>query len=600
MSASSTRCWPSPRCCIRGALPAIASWSWISTRAASPPTAPWPWPRSRVADLVEAVDNAGAAAVAIDILFEGPDAKTPAALARRLGREAGRADITAWADALPDGDRRLAKMLARVPVALGFALDPVGTATVPSVPFLTRGAVVLPRLWRAPGAIAPLADLVDHASGLGGLALPGDGDGMVRPVPLLVGVGDRVRPGLAAEAVRLAQEASAYRLDGTGATLGIGDLIVRLPPDAMLRLIPGTAGAVAARISAFRLLTQRELAPRLHQAIVLIGSSAPELGGLRSTPGDPLMPTVMLHAAAIDQLLRGRVPLSVPHEDALSAPLDLLAAVAGLLAALLLRPAPSALTAACLVALIAAAAVVAAIGDWMFAPLLPIILLATAFTSAALVRAAQTQLRETRLRQRFAQHLAPTVVELIAASPEALVTLLDEYFEGVAQIVIDHGGIVDKLVGDAVHALFNTPIDLADHPVKAVHCAIAIRAWTEAYRQTPRAVELGLGRTRIGLETGDAVVGDVGIRAKLDFTAYGDAVNSAARLEVANKELGSAICVGPTTALCCPLGLLRPTGIITLRGFTEAVPTSEPQCTTTDPTVAALSSPRVSASSDGG
>ena len=114
------------------------------------------------------------------------------------------------------------------------------------------------------------------------------------------------------------------------------------------------------------------------------------------------------------------------------------------------------------------------------------------------------------------------------AGPEALVTLLDEYFEGVAQIVIDHGGIVDKLVGDAVHALFNTPIDLADHPVKAVHCAIAIRAWTEAYRQTPRAVELGLGRTRIGVETGDAVVGHVGIRAKLDFTAYGDAVNSAA------------------------------------------------------------------------
>jgi class 3 adenylate cyclase len=87
------------------------------------------------------------------------------------------------------------------------------------------------------------------------------------------------------------------------------------------------------------------------------------------------------------------------------------------------------------------------------------------------------------------------------AGPEALVALLNEYFEGMAQIVINHGGIVDKLVGDAVHALFNTPIDLADHPVKAVHCAIAIRAWTEVYRQTPQAVEIGLGRTRIGVET---------------------------------------------------------------------------------------------------
>jgi adenylate cyclase len=165
------------------------------------------------------------------------------------------------------------------------------------------------------------------------------------------------------------------------------------------------------------------------------------------------------------------------------------------------------------------------------------------------------------------------------AGPEALVALLDEYFEGVAQIVINHGGIVEKLVGDAVHALFDTPIDLADHPVKAVHCAMAIRAWTEGYRRTPHAAQLGLGRTRIGIETGDVVVGDVGIRAKLDFTAYGDAVNSAARLEAANKELGSAICIGPKTASYCPPGLLRPTGIIQLRGFTKAVQTYEPQST---------------------
>jgi adenylate cyclase len=173
------------------------------------------------------------------------------------------------------------------------------------------------------------------------------------------------------------------------------------------------------------------------------------------------------------------------------------------------------------------------------------------------------------------------------AQPEALVALLDEYFEGVAQIVIDHGGTIDKLVGDALHAFFNTPLDLADHPVRAVHCAIAIRAWTEAYRKTSPAAALGLGRTRIGVETGDAVVGDVGIRAKLDYTAYGDAVNSASRLEAANKELGSSICIGPKAASHCPPDLLRPTGMIRLRGFTETVCTYEPRPTDTDTAVAA-------------
>jgi adenylate cyclase len=579
----------------------------------------WPWPRSRIADLVRAIGHAGAAAVAIDILFEGPDAKSPAALARRLGTEIDRPDIIAWANTLSDGDRQLAAALATVPIALGFALDPTGTAELPGVPFLIRGTVVLPQLWRAPGGIAPLAGLLDRAAGLGALALPGDEDGMVRRVPLLVGVAGQVHPGLAAEAVRLAQGASAYQLDGSAQTLAIGEVRVRLPADAMLRLIPGQAGlAVAATISASDLLRQRGVVPRLRQAIVLIGSSAPELGGLRATAGDPLMASVMLHAAAVDQLLRGRVPLAVPFENALSLALCLLTTIAGLLSALLLRPARGALAVACLLTLIAAAAFVAAIGDRMFDPVLPMMLAATSFATTSLVRGAQTQLREARLRQRFSQHLAPAVVELIAASPsvlklrgecrqitslftdiegftamthrappEALVAVLDEYFEGVARIVINHGGMIDKLVGDAVHALFNTPLDLADHPVKAVYCAIAIRKWTEAYRETPRAAALGLGRTRIGVETGDAIVGDVGIRAKLDYTAYGDAVNSASRLEAANKELGSSICIGPEAASRCPPDLLRPTGTIRLRGFTETVQTYEPRPSDADIAVAA-------------
>jgi adenylate cyclase len=569
----------------------------------------WPWPRSRIAELVTAIGDAGAAAVAIDILFEGPDAKSPATLARRLGSAIGRPDIVAWADKLPDGDRRLGEALAAVPVALGFALDPIGTTALPEVPFLTRGSVALPLMWRVPGGVGPHAGLAGRAAGLGALALPGDEDGMVRRVPLLVGVGGRLHPGLAAEAVRLAAGASAYRLGGGAGTLGIGGLQVRLAPDAMLRLVPGfQARSVAATISAVDVLQRHGIASRLGRAIVLIGSSAPELGGLRATTGDPLTPSVMLHAAAVDQLLRGAVPLPAPHATVLSVALCLLAASAGLLSAVWLRPARGALAVTSLVALIAAAALGAAIGGRMFDPVPPMILAATSFATASLVRGAETQLREARLRRRFSQHLAPAVVERIAASPsalklrgehreitslftdiegftamthraqpEVLVGVLDEYFEGVARIVIDHGGMIDKLVGDAVHALFNTPLDLADHPLKAVRCAIAIWAWTEAFRETAPAAALGLGRTRIGVETGSAIVGDVGILTKLDYTAYGDAVNAASRLEAANKLLGSSVCIGPEAARHCPPELLRATGTIRLRGFSEAVCTYEPR-----------------------
>src|SRR5262249_20785883 len=131
------------------------------------------------------------------------------------------------------------------------------------------------------------------------------------------------------------------------------------------------------------------------------------------------------------------------------------------------------------------------------------------------------------------------------AGPEELVAVLDQYFEGVAGIVVKHGGMIDKNVRGAVNALVHWPDHLWGHSRRAVDCAIAICAWTEAFRCRAAPAAMKFGRTRIGIETGQAIVGDVGIRSKLDYTAHGDAVNMAARLEVANKELGSTICIGP-------------------------------------------------------
>jgi len=107
-----------------------------------------------------------------------------------------------------------------------------------------------------------------------------------------------------------------------------------------------------------------------------------------------------------------------------------------------------------------------------------------------------------------------------------------------------------------VHALFNAPLDLHDHPRRAVECAIAIRSWAEPFVLCRPGGDR-VWPHRIGIETGQAIVGDVGLRSKLDYTAHGDAVNAAARLEAANKELGSAICVGPGTAARCDASLFR-------------------------------------------
>ncbi len=243
----------------------------------------------------------------------------------------------------------------------------------------------------------------------------------------------------------------------------------------------------------------------------------------------------------------------------------------------------------------------------MFADGLAGPLLSTSVGAAAFFSYAEARRREALVRSRFEQHLAPEVVRRILETPGLLklsgerrevtalftdiegftamthrvdpadlVATLDNYFEGMATIIVAHGGMIDKIVGDAVHALFNAPNDLEDHPRKAIDCAIALRAWSETFRHRPEIAAIGFGRTRIGLETGPAIVGDVGIRAKLDFTAHGDAVNVAARLEVANKEFGSSICIGPVAASRCEQSLLRPLGKITVRGRDDAMAVFEP------------------------
>jgi adenylate cyclase len=136
----------------------------------------------------------------------------------------------------------------------------------------------------------------------------------------------------------------------------------------------------------------------------------------------------------------------------------------------------------------------------------------------------------------------------------------------MTRIVVAQGGMVEKIVGDAVHAVFNAPLDLPDHPRRALDCARALLASAEAQRATELGQRLGLGRTRIGIETGRAVVGDVGGSGRLDYTAHGDVMNTAARLEAANKELGTSICIGPVAASRIGREKLAPLGPHAVRG----------------------------------
>ena len=577
---------------------------------------PWPWPRATMARLVEAVASRRPAAIAIDVLFAEPDDRSPAALARRLGSMTGHAEISALADSLPDGDKLLAQAASSVPVAFGFVLDPDRDGALPAAPVVSRGALPFDDLWQAGGAIGPTPTLVTAARGLGVLSLPGSADGAIRQVPVFVAVGRALMPSLAAEAVRLAFGASSYLIENEPPTLVVGSRRVALPRDGLLRLAPGSPPRRVVRtLSAIDVIEGRADRDRLKDALVLLGGSAPELNGLRKTPGDPLTPSVQIQADAVEQMVADRVPSALTAAS-VAQPLTIL--VIGALAVVLggaLPPAAGSTILGGTIALLWIAAIaVSVFADRLADPLTPSIAAAAVFAVTAGTAYSVTRRREALVHHRLEQHLAPAVVRRIIeqpnlvklsgerrevtslftdiesftatmhrAGPEELVTTLDEYFEGVADIVLKHGGMIDKIVGDGVHALFNVPLDLEDHPRRAIECAIAVQEWSEGFRRRGPAAAIGLGRTRIGIETGAAIVGDVGIQSKLDYTAHGDAVNMAARLQGSNKEIGSAICVGPGAAARCGVPLLRPVGLLAIRGREEPIAVFEPWPADTPP-----------------
>jgi adenylate cyclase len=559
----------------------------------------WPWPRETVADLVEAVAKTGPSVVAIDILFEHADTHSPAALARQLGARLGRSDLTSLAATLPDGDKRLSTALRSTAGVLGFVLDPSTRGSIPAPPIIARGQVKLD-IWREAGVIGPPDDLIAAAQGLGALSLLGDANGIVRRVPMLVAADGRAYPGFALEALRVLTGASNYIIDGASETIQVGDRRFPLAQNAMLRLTPvvGSERAVTT-VSAADVLSNRVDPGMFSKSVVMIGGSAPELGGLRATAFHPLTPSVLVHADALLQLTRGYVPRAPAFASTIQLASLLAAALLALLAALWLRPLTAALSGTLLAMLIWLACVaLAAKPQLLVDPLLPTVMAFVVFSIVLLLNFAVTQQREARVRQRFAQHLAPQVVKLIVADPnivkltgerreitalftdiegfttmtdrlgpQELVSILDRYFEGVAAIVMKHGGMIDKLVGDAVHAFFNAPLDQAEHWRHAIACGIEIRDWTEGFRKRPENSLAAMGKTRIGIETGDAVVGDVGIAAKLDYTAHGNAINIAARLEAANKDLGSTICIGSGAATRFGIEQLEPLGKVALRGL---------------------------------
>ena len=577
----------------------------------------WPWPRSTVARLIGRLQDAGAAAIGLDVVFAEPDRSSPAALAPRWQRDHGLS--VGGSEALPDYDADLAAALARGRVVTGYVLLPSDDGRAPAVAngVALLGDGALAALDGYGGAVPNLSAFDAAAAGQGFFSLSASGhDETVRRIPLFATLRSEVVPSLAVEVLRVAQgedaELALRSEHGAGLARGltsytarIGSLALPLDPDGAMPLRFGArdpARTLAARqaLEGDAGVLRRAVAGR----VVLVGTSALGLADLRPTPLRAFEPGVYLHAAAIEQALAGDVltrAFWLPRAEMQ------FACLFGLLVALAVghRGARAGAGAFALGAALGVGAALLCFAEFhlLVDASLSLVAGAAAFALSLTARHLALERRARHLRTAFGQYLSPELVDALVRDPDRLnlggeerdmtflftdlegftafaetvpparlVSTLNRYLDGVCAVVLEHGGTIDKIVGDAVHVMFNAPLDQPDHALRAVRCALAIDAFAEAFasdREGAADAGRGFGTTRIGVNTGRAVVGNFGGARRFDYTAHGDAINTAARLEAANKRLGTRICVARSTVLAAGHGSgpsFRPIGALGLKG----------------------------------
>ena len=557
----------------------------------------WPLPRTLFAEALEALDQARAKAVAFDLLFSEPDEMS--ADLRQIARAAAEALARDPADQLGSALRRLADsdrdgrfstaMRASGNVLLPFAFSFEDTSDeVPE--WVSQSAYArfdqspLPPIFplRPKAVILPIAPLATAAAGLGHTMLAFDRDGAPRYDYVAVPFEADFLPSLpiraAAADLGVAWPDVALAL---GSGVRIGKLMV--PTDRAMRLLVNYRGPPRTfpSFSFADLLAGRVASENLAGHIVLIGAA---FSGSGDSYPQPFSSTPMLGveriANVIDMILNRDfiTTLSGGWMILATAAVLAMAALAGAMTECL-PTRLAALIGGAPIALWGAAAQLAFVKNVWLPLTEPVAALAAAAGTVLLFRYCVVDRVSRRIRGAFCHYLAPSLVERLVESdvelrlggerrevtimfadlsgftamstrlsPEELMALTNSYHALMVEAVEANGGYVNQFVGDAVMAIFGAPVPDPDHAASAARAAMRIVASVmQAKAEADRRGAPGYA-VKVGLNTGPAVIGNVGAPDRYNYTAVGETVNIAARLEGVPEDYGCRIVVGPHTA----------------------------------------------------
>ena len=538
----------------------------------------WPWPRQVYAPLFERLAQADA--VFVDINFSEPSSygnEDDLILAEAI-KKTGNVTLPVFATANKRG------------------LDDAGRA------LLERIAVkaVNPPSLSQPFAITPIAPLAAAAHGGGNVMIKPDRDGVYRRLPLLYRATDRILPyfvlGYLLEQHAISVGQGVLQRGGIPLPLDDGALLVRFPrgahPYKTVSAVDLISEAGAERYPAGYFKGKK----------VFLGLTAAGLYDLKATAVSAVSSGVSVHAATLDALLHGAFLQRLPDGVTLLFMALIVALVCGfvlthtsILANLMLLL-PVAAAAFGLPALL--------FTEGWYLPLIPPLAAVLSSFAVASIYSYATEGRERRfVRRAFSQYMDETIVAHLLKNPELIkpggqrrrvtvffadiagfttiseqfppedtALMLHDVLNVVSEEVIQHHGVIDKYIGDCVMAFWGAPLESPDAAGNACHAALASLEALE--RVNLDFKERGLGRIsmRVGLHSGDAIVGNLGSDRLFDYTVIGDTVNLASRLESANKYFSTRIMISEQTLLEAGDGfVVRELGLIAVKGKQQAV-----------------------------
>jgi len=553
----------------------------------------WPWPRTVIADLVSRLTQMGALAIGFDVFFPEPDRTSPAIAAdafRNLDEET-RNKLRA----LPSNDDVFADAERHSHVVLGESgvpdPRPQPQNAPPGVGIAMLGGNPRPFLFNFPGLLRDLPVIELAASGRGLATIHTERDGIVRRVPMVMIAQGVVMPSLSLEMLRVATGATTLliRTDQAGIqSVAIPGFVIPTDSNAQLWVHFAPHDYQGRYVSIADIFDGKVPADRFRQRLVLVGTSSAGLLDAKTTPIDPVMPGVEVHAQVLENVLTGSV-LSAPNY-AIGA--ELLAAIlVGLVIvwlAPILNPAWLLVFGAAIVALSIGTSWYLYVHDRLLIdftyPLLSSVLV---YLTLMFANYMSEQAQRRRIRSAFGQYLSPALVEQLAQSPDKLVLggeernmtilfsdvrgfttiselykhdpqgltkLMNSFLTPLTNAILDRKGTIDKYIGDAIMAFWNAPLDDPQHEINACEAALDMQERVkvlnkareeEAKAKGTRFVELKVG---LGLNSGSCVVGNMGSDLRFDYSVLGDTVNLAARLESQTKSYAVPILIGDRTA----------------------------------------------------